>query len=53
MSVKEKYAHLPPLPNDIEVRLGRIPEILRRHPIRLAYLFGSAARSLRRVPTST
>jgi len=43
MSIKEKYSHLPPLPADIGERLGRITEVLRQHPIRLAYLFGSAA----------
>jgi len=44
MAVREKYAHLPPLPADIRQRLARVPELLARHPVRLAYLFGSAAR---------
>jgi len=43
MSVREKYARLPPLPSDIEQRLERMAGLLRRHPVRLAYLFGSAA----------
>ena len=42
MAVREKYAHLPPLPAEIRQRLARLPEILSRHPIQLAYLFGSA-----------
>jgi len=42
MAVREKYAHLPPLPAEIRQRLARLPEILVRHPIQLAYLFGSA-----------
>ncbi|HIE08228.1 MAG TPA: nucleotidyltransferase domain-containing protein [Armatimonadetes bacterium] len=46
MGVKERYAHLPPLPDDIRERLSRLGEVLRRHPVRLAYLFGSASRNL-------
>lgn len=42
MSVAEKYRHLPPLPSDLRERLERLPDILRRHPVRIAYLFGSA-----------
>jgi uncharacterized protein YutE (UPF0331/DUF86 family) len=42
MAVREKYAHLPPLPAEIRQRLARLPELLARHPIQLAYLFGSA-----------
>lgn len=42
MAVHEKYAHLPPLPVDIRQRLVRLPEVLARHPVQLAYLFGSA-----------
>jgi uncharacterized protein YutE (UPF0331/DUF86 family) len=45
MAVREKYAHLPPLPAEIRQRLARLPEILVRHPIQLAYLFGSALRN--------
>lgn len=45
MGVKAKYAHLPPLPNDIGERLKGLAEILERHPVRLAYLFGSSAHS--------
>ncbi len=43
MSIAEKYRHLPPLPSDLRERLKWLPEIFRRHPVRLAYLFGSAA----------
>lgn len=46
MSVKEKYAHLRPLPPDITRRLQQVPMVLERHPLRLAYLFGSAAREI-------
>jgi predicted nucleotidyltransferase len=45
MGVREKYARLPPLSPDIEARLRTLPELIARHPIRLAYLFGSSARS--------
>ncbi|MCX7643488.1 MAG: DUF86 domain-containing protein [Armatimonadetes bacterium] len=44
MSIKAKYAHLPPLPEDISERLESLTEILKRHPVRLAYLFGSSVR---------
>ena len=30
---------------DIELRLRTLPELIARHPIRLAYLFGSSAHS--------
>jgi len=43
MSVRERYARFPPLPPDLEQRLERVVNLLRRHPVRLAYLFGSAA----------
>jgi len=42
VAVREKYAHLPELPCDIGRRLKRLPALMERHPIRLAYLFGSA-----------
>lgn len=42
MAVHDKYAHLPLLPVDIRQRLARLPEALARHPVQLAYLFGSA-----------
>lgn len=45
MAIREKYAHLPPLPADTRQRLARVPELLARHPVRLAYLFGSAAQN--------
>jgi uncharacterized protein YutE (UPF0331/DUF86 family) len=42
VAIREKYAHLPPLPAEICQRLARVPEVLVRHPVQLAYLFGSA-----------
>lgn len=45
MSVAEKYRHLPPLPRDLPERLARLSELLERHPVRFAYLFGSASHS--------
>lgn len=42
MAVREKYAHLPALPRDIHRRLEELPALIARHPVRLAYLFGSA-----------
>jgi hypothetical protein len=45
MGVREKYARLPPPSPDIEARLRTLPELIARHPIRLAYLFGSSAHS--------
>ncbi len=44
MTVREKYGRLPPLPPDIEGRLAALTEVVRRHPVELVYLFGSAAR---------
>ena len=46
MAVREKYAHLPPLSAEIRQRLARLPELLARHPVQLAYLFGSALQNL-------
>jgi len=46
MAVREKYAHLPPLPAGTRQRLARLPELLARHPVQLAYLFGSALQNL-------
>lgn len=43
MGVREKYRGRPPLPADWEERLHRLPPLLARHDVRLAYLFGSAA----------
>lgn len=45
MSVREKYASFPPLAEDLMERLRGIPALLERHAVRLAYLFGSCARS--------
>lgn len=42
MAVREKYAGMPALPCDIRDRLKGLPALLARHPVRLAYLFGSA-----------
>jgi uncharacterized protein YutE (UPF0331/DUF86 family)/predicted nucleotidyltransferase len=44
MGVRERYAHQPPLPSDVAQRMESLPDLLRRHPVRLAYLFGSLAR---------
>lgn len=43
MSIVEKYRHLPTLPADLAERLEKVPALLERHPVRLAYLFGSVA----------
>ncbi len=43
MGVREKYKRLKPLPADWAERLGRLAPVFRRHGVRLAYLFGSAA----------
>lgn len=42
MGVREKYAHLPSLRRDF--RLSELDALFARHPVRLVYLFGSAAR---------
>lgn len=44
MAVREKYAHLPPLPRDLAQRLERLPEWVAQAPVQVAYLFGSALR---------
>jgi len=44
MSVKQKYAHLPPLPAELEECLATVDEIFVHGGVRLAYLFGSMAR---------
>lgn len=44
MSVREKYARFPPLVDDLKERLQKLPALFERHPVRLAYLFGSCAR---------
>lgn len=43
MSVKAKYAHLPPLTSDIGERLERLVEILEQQPVRLTCLFVSVS----------
>lgn len=45
VGLKEKHARLKPLPPDIERRLDMVMSVLLRHPVRLAYVFGSAARN--------
>ncbi len=45
MSVLEKYSKLPPLPRDLENRLEKAIDVLRSHPVRLAYLFGSMTKT--------
>ncbi len=44
MGVKERHARLKPLPADIERRLEAVSAVVRRHPVRLAYVFGSIVR---------
>lgn len=44
MGVRERYGRQPPLPPDAAQRLEGLAELLQRHPVRLAYLFGSIAR---------
>jgi len=44
VGIKERYSRLRPLPPDISRRLEALPAVLAGHPLRLAYLFGSAAR---------
>jgi len=44
MGVRERYGRQPPLPLDVARRMESLPDLLRRHPVRLAYLFGSLAR---------
>lgn len=42
MAVREKYAHLSPLPPDIARRLEQLPTLMARASVQVAYLFGSA-----------
>ncbi len=44
MGVRERYGRQPPLPSDVAHRLEGSAALFRRHPVRLAYLFGSLAR---------
>jgi len=44
MGVRERYARRPPMPPDVIQRLAGLEALFRRHPVRLAYLFGSIAR---------
>lgn len=44
MSIKEKYRHLPPL-QFTNADVQRLIQVLRRHSVRIAYLFGSVVRS--------
>ncbi len=44
MGVRERHAMSRPLPPDLARRLERLEAVFRRHPVRLAYLFGSLAR---------
>lgn len=45
MSIAERWRGAAPLPRDIAARLRGLPELLRARAVRLAYLFGSAARA--------
>ncbi|MCS7350801.1 MAG: DUF86 domain-containing protein [Anaerolineae bacterium] len=42
--MRERYRDLPPLAPDLPRRLENLEPLFRRHPVRLAYLFGSVAR---------
>lgn len=44
MGVEERHVRLKPLPSDIGGRLETVASVLLQHPVRLGYLFGSAAR---------
>ena len=44
MGAGEGHSRVGPLPGGLTERIERAVEVLRRHPVRLAYLFGSAAR---------
>lgn len=50
MTVRDKYRSQPALPADLPSRLDRLPALLADHGIRLAYLFGSAVRPVKRPP---
>ncbi len=43
MSIKERYGHLPRLSPETVCRLDSLEPLLRDHPIKLAYVFGSLA----------
>ena len=40
-----EVSKLPPLPRDLENRLEKAIDVLRSHPVRLAYLFGSMTKT--------
>jgi len=50
MAIPERWAKARPLPADIAERLARVPEVCRRHGVRLCYLFGSLAAEARPRP---
>jgi predicted nucleotidyltransferase len=50
VAIRERHRRDGALPLDLSVRLARVPEVCRRHGVRLAYLFGSLAREQPPVP---
>ena len=44
MAIPERWRGMRPLPADIADRLSRLADLFRRRGVRLAYVFGSAAR---------
>jgi len=44
MTVPDRYARLAPVPEGLPQALDTIATVLSRHPVRLAYVFGSATR---------
>lgn len=45
MAIPERWRGTPPLPADIAERIARLGDVFRARGVRLAYLFGSAARA--------
>lgn len=43
MGIAERWRGYGRLPGDVRERVGRLPELFAAKPVRLAYLFGSAA----------
>lgn len=43
MGIAERWRGYGRLPHDVRERVGRLPELFKAKPVRLAYVFGSAA----------
>lgn len=50
MAIPGRWGKTRPLPADVVERLARVPEVCRRHGVRLCYLFGSLAAAARPRP---